>query len=155
MLGDWKSLILESGGAIVSPFSPFSEMEKRFFVERNRYIACWSKITFVLEAKRRSGTMLTAKWAKYLERDIAVLPCAPNNCGLGGLDLIVDDGGIPIRDYQDILAAFDRARIKTLPAFEGDESPAIKKITFGVQTAIAIGMMSFCAKFSKSAYIIQ
>lgn len=120
MLSDWKTLILESGGAIVSPFSPFSEMEKRFFVERNRYIACWSKITFVLEAKRRSGTMMTARWAKHLDRDIAVLPCAPNNCGLGGLDLIVDDGGIPIRDYQDILAAFNRARIKSLPAFEGD-----------------------------------
>lgn len=120
MLRDWKPLILETGGAIVSPFSPFSEMEKRFFVERNRYIACWSKITFVLEAKRRSGTMLTARWARQLDRDIAVLPCAPNNCGLGGLDLIVDEGGIPIRDHRDLGAAFDRARIKSLPAFEGD-----------------------------------
>lgn len=122
VLSDWKPLILESGGAIVSPFSPFSEMEKRFFVERNRYIACWSKITFVLEAKRRSGTMMTARWAQLLERDIAVLPCAPNNCGLGGLDLIVDGGGIPIRDYQDILEAFNLARVKSLPAFEEDES---------------------------------
>ncbi len=122
MLSDWKPLILESGGAIVSPFSPLHEMEKRFFVERNRYIACWSKITFVLEAKRRSGTMMTARWAKHLGREIAVLPCAPNNCGLGGLDLIVDGDGTPIRDARDLLTAYNRARVMSSLVFEADES---------------------------------
>jgi DNA processing protein len=113
-LNQWKSLILDGGGAIVSPFSPFDHMQKRFFIERNRYIAGWSKLTFVLEAKRRSGTMLTARWAQQFGRDLAVLPSAPTDCGMGGLDLIVD-GAYPIRDQYDLLQAYQLARIKSWP----------------------------------------
>lgn len=121
-LKNWQPLILEAGGAIVSALSPFSQMEKRYFIERNRFIAAWSKITFVVEAKRRSGTMLTARWSKKFERAIAVLPSSPNHAGMGGLDLIVDDGGLLIRDQYDLLQAFHSASVKSWPVFEVNEA---------------------------------
>ncbi|MEK6556005.1 MAG: DNA-processing protein DprA [Bdellovibrionota bacterium] len=109
-----KSEMLSTGGAIVSSLSPFAEMQKRFFLERNRYIANWSPLTFVVEAKRRSGTMITARWVKMLDRELAVLPCSPLVPGLGGLDLIIDGGALVIRDRYDLNQAFERSLVSCI-----------------------------------------
>lgn len=120
-LKNWKPMIVETGGAVVSALSPFSQMEKRYFLERNRYIAAWSKITFIVEAKRRSGTMITARWAKKYNRDVAVLPSSPNHAGMGGLDILAGEGGLLIRDQYDLLQAYNSASVKSLPVFgEGE-----------------------------------
>lgn len=110
-----KSEVIRVGGAIISTLSPFAEMQKRFFIERNRYIANWSPLTFVVEAKRRSGTMITARWVKLLERQLTVLPCAPLTPGMGGLDLLIDGGALGIRDRYDLSQAFESALVAIRP----------------------------------------
>lgn len=120
-LDEWERPILDSGGALVSTYCPSQEMERGFFIERNRYIAAISQTTLIVEAKRRSGTMVTARWAAALDRPLGALPCSPNANGLGGLDVIVD-GGCLIRDYQDLLILAERGRTKSLMLFARNDN---------------------------------
>lgn len=103
-----KEQFIESGGGIASTLSPLARMQKRYFIERNRYIAAWSKATLVIEARRRSGSLITARWATLLDREILVLPCSPISQGLGGLDLLIDGGAIGVRDSLDLNQAYYR-----------------------------------------------
>ena len=100
-LTEWIEPIVEAGGAVISQFGPNSQMRRDFFHARNRLIAGISELTFVVECKRRSGTLKTANFARELSKTLAVLPTFPYDPGLGGLDLICD-GAFPIRDARDL-----------------------------------------------------
>ncbi len=103
-LVDWIEPVVEAGGAVVSQFSPSSQMRREFFWARNRLIAAISPLTIVVEAKRRSGTLMTARFVREFNKTLAAVPTFPLDPGLGGLDLICDGGAFPIRDANDILA---------------------------------------------------
>ncbi|MBT4760930.1 MAG: DNA-protecting protein DprA [Bdellovibrionaceae bacterium] len=101
-LTPWLKEITNCGGAVVSQFHPLAEMKKYYFQLRNALIATISENTLIIEAKRKSGTFMTARLAIDYGREIQVLPISPTeNAGLGGLDLIF--AGAPIvRSYEDI-----------------------------------------------------
>ena len=95
--------ILDTGGAWVSTFALNQEMRKRMFIERNRWIAGLSPVTFVAEANRRSGSSLTAKLAHLEGRALCTLPVSPYSVqGLGNLDLLKDHRAHMIRNYRDL-----------------------------------------------------
>jgi len=119
-LESWIEPIVEGGGAVVSQFSPSLAMQKRFFLDRNRLIAAISPVTLVIEAKRRSGTYMTASRALELDRTVAVLPSFPSEAGLGGLDLIMSGGTFPIRDAYDLLTLIDPLEL-VQPKYEKDQ----------------------------------
>ena len=101
-----RDLILYTGGALVSEFDPDQRMAKHHFAQRNRLIAAMGELTLVIEAKRRSGTLLTAKAAIEQGRPLLVLPTHPlDRLGQGGLDLICE-GATPIRDEADLTLFF-------------------------------------------------
>lgn len=92
----------------MSQFLPSQEMRKSFFRERNKIIAAISPATLVVECKRRSGTLLTANFARDYDRHVCVMPTFPSEAGLGGLDLICDSGATVIRDSQDLQLILNR-----------------------------------------------
>ncbi len=105
---NWHHHIIEQGGAVVSQFSPFQPMYKSQFHARNRLIAGLSDYMLIAEAKRKSGSLMTARIALDLGRPIGVLPCSPvGDTGQGGLDLIYD-GAQMIRDYKDLYLSMGR-----------------------------------------------
>lgn len=94
--------ILDAGGTVISGFAPESRMQKGFFHARNRWIAGISKVTFIVEAQRKSGSSLTAKLATEEGRSLCTLPVSPmSSRGLGNLDLI-ESGAQPLRDSTDL-----------------------------------------------------
>lgn len=101
-LNQWINDISQSGGAVISQFHPLQELHRGHFHQRNRLIASMSQALFIAEAGRRSGSLMTARWAMELDRDIAVLPHSPIYEGaLGGLDLMFD-GAYWVRDAEDL-----------------------------------------------------
>jgi DNA processing protein len=106
-LEKWKPVILESGGAFISEFPLNREMHRYHFVKRNRLIVGAADLVFVAEARRRSGSMLTANIARGMNKTICTLPTSPAMLsGQGSLDLIFD-GAFPLRDYLDLLALLE------------------------------------------------
>ncbi len=95
--------ILETRGSVVSEFLPQIEMRKHHFERRNRLIAALSELLFVVEARRKSGSLITARLALGQGKTLCVLPSSPNHTqNLGNLDLLFD-GAHPIRDVDDLL----------------------------------------------------
>lgn len=105
---EWTEFILQSGGALMSAVSPFQKVYRSLFHKRNQLIAAFSPLLFVVEARRRSGSLLTASMALELGKSICTLPCSPmNKRGQGSLDLIFA-GAFMLRDDKDILSLLDR-----------------------------------------------
>lgn len=99
---EWYRPIQEMGGAIMSEYLPHSHMRKHFFIRRNRLIAALGKFCFIVEARRKSGSLLTAKIAADLGRPLCALPGHPLDFrSLGTTDLIYD-GVQMIRDGRDL-----------------------------------------------------
>lgn len=86
--------VIGSGGGFISAYAPFANMYKNHFHERNYNIASHGKYTFIVEARRRSGTLITARASLEYGKSVGVLPCGPNEIGLGGLDLIREGADI-------------------------------------------------------------
>ena len=66
--------ILQTGGAIVSEYPIGTPPLKQNFPKRNRIISGLSDGVFVIEAMKRSGTMITVEHALEQGKDIFALP---------------------------------------------------------------------------------
>lgn len=94
--------ILSGGGALLSPFPPNQPIFRSNFFYRNRMMILMTRLAFVIEAKRRSGTMMTASLAANYGCQVVALPQFPSANTMGSLDLIND--GVPmVRESKDLL----------------------------------------------------
>jgi DNA processing protein len=59
---------------IIFPYGPLTPQGKFMFVERNRYVVSLAKAVVIMEGKKGSGTLHTARFAKDLNIPIYVLP---------------------------------------------------------------------------------
>ena len=66
--------ILQTGGAIISEYPIGMPPLKQNFPKRNRIISGLSDGVFVIEAMKRSGTMITVEHALEQGKDIFALP---------------------------------------------------------------------------------
>ncbi len=108
-LREWKNDIINSGGAFISEYWPDEEIKKHYFIERNRLIAAISDCVLIAQGERRSGTMLTSKWALDLGRDIVTVPGHPMDASFSGnLDLI-RSGITPVIDRVDLAVAMQHS----------------------------------------------
>lgn len=83
--------ILDTGGVFISENYFTTEAHPSIFPKRNRIISGLSKGVLVVEAARKSGSLITARMAMEQGRDVFVIPGNINNSqALGGLDLISD-----------------------------------------------------------------
>jgi DNA processing protein len=103
---EYEDAILETRGAVVSHFPPDMPLHKVNFIQRNRVIAALSRIVFVVEARRRSGSLLTAYAAANLGITVCTIPVsAISTVGQGNLDLL-SEGATIIRDSEDLKVAW-------------------------------------------------
>lgn len=65
--------MLENGGGVLSEFPPGAEPLPWHFPIRNRVISALADVVLVIEAKEKSGSLITADYA--LEREKRYLPC--------------------------------------------------------------------------------
>lgn len=80
--------ILAAGGAVLSEIAPGQPAHPGSFPERNRLIAALCHALIVTEAKERSGTLITARIALELGREVLAVPgsiFSPTSVGTHGL----------------------------------------------------------------------
>lgn len=97
---------LANGGVLVSEFLPTASVARWHFVRRNRLISGIARAVLVVDAGRRSGTLLTAKIALEQGRPLCVLPGHPlDPRAHGSLDLL-RDGAPFVRHSSDLVEFF-------------------------------------------------
>jgi DNA processing protein len=101
---NWYSAVVKSGGAIVSEFLPKQVMQKSHFGRRNRLIAAFSCLTLIVQARLRSGTLLTAKHAIEQGKPLGVLPSHPLDVGYTGSMQLLEEGASWVIGFDDVIA---------------------------------------------------
>jgi len=94
--------ILESGGAIISEYPLGTKPEKMNFPARNRIISGMSKGLIVIEAKEKSGTLITVDFALEQGREVYVVPGNINSINSVGTNELIKQGAKMVTNYGEI-----------------------------------------------------
>jgi DNA processing protein len=90
-------------GAVVSEAPPGRRPESWSFPVRNRIMAALGAITVVVEAAQPSGSLITARRALELGREVGAVPGQVTSRVSEGTNDLIADGAVPVRGAQDIL----------------------------------------------------
>lgn len=94
--------IIENG-AVISEFPIGTQPTPKNFPIRNRIVAGLSLGTLVIEASKKSGTMITARLAAEFGRNVYVIPGELFNYNSVGTNSLIKDGAKLVTETNDIL----------------------------------------------------
>ena len=97
--------IVASGGLVVSEYEPGVEPAPWRFPARNRIIAGLARATVVVEARERSGALITADFALEDGREVLVVPGEITSALSHGTNALLRLGATPATSVADVLEA--------------------------------------------------
>lgn len=92
-------------GCLVSEMPPGFVPRGQEFPRRNRIIAGVALAVLVVEAARRSGTLVTARLANEIGRDVFAIPGHPLDPRAEGTNRLIKQGATMVTEADDILEA--------------------------------------------------
>ena len=101
-----KYEIIKKGGAIITEYSPGTPARSWTFPARNRIISGLSHGVVVVEAGRKSGSLITANLANDQNRDVFVVDSPAKSEESSGNLSLINDGAQVIRSGDDILKEY-------------------------------------------------
>lgn len=129
-------------GLVVSELPPGTGVWRWTFPARNRIMAAMAGMTVVVEAAKRSGSLITADLAADLGRDLGAVPGPVNSRGSAGANELLAGGACLIRDAQDVLDAMLGPGVRrakhTGPALEPPLPAVLSAVERGEQTCDAV-----------------
>ena len=133
--------ILRSG-AVISEAPPGQRPEAGAFPKRNRIMAALGAITVVVEAAQPSGSLITARLALKLEREVGAVPGSVTSRVSEGTNDLIVDGAAPIRGAQDVLdrllgVGIERVR-RCGPPLEPELARVAEAVELGSSTCDAV-----------------
>jgi DNA processing protein len=98
--------ILSTGGLIVSEFTLGTPARPHHFPRRNRIVAGLSRGVLVVEAALKSGSLLTAKLAVEMDREVFAIPGSIHSPLSRGPHALIQEGAKLVESVNDILSEF-------------------------------------------------
>ncbi|MBM6594176.1 DNA-processing protein DprA [Microvirga pudoricolor] len=99
--------IVENGGAVVSEMPMGWEPRGRDFPRRNRIVSGLSYGVVVVEAARRSGSLITARFALEQGREVFAVPGSPLDPRAEGTNDLIRDGATLCADVSHVTSALE------------------------------------------------
>lgn len=96
--------IIQQQGVIVSEFIPSTKPRPEYFPRRNRVIVALSELVLVVEARIKSGTMITAQLAADMGTDVLAIPGNINSELKSGCHLLIQQGAKLTTNVSDVLS---------------------------------------------------
>jgi DNA processing protein len=113
---------LVANGAAVSEM-PFGwEPRGRDFPRRNRLISGVALGVVIIEAARKSGSLITARMALEQNREVFAVPGSPLDPRAEGTNALIRQGAVLVTEAEDVLAAL-RSMAGTPPQRPAEEPP--------------------------------
>lgn len=107
--------IVRSGGALMSEFEPNFEATKWSFPKRNRVMAGMSHGVLIIEAEKRSGSMITSKLGLEYNREVLAVPGSIFSSSSSGTNHLIKEGAYPVTSAKDIQSIFGIKKEKGTP----------------------------------------
>ncbi len=120
--------IVAGGGLVVSEYEAGIEPAPWRFPARNRIIAGLALATVVVEARERSGALITADFALELGRDVFAVPGEITSGLSDGTNRLIRQGAAPLLGPGDVLDALGSEPPSLLPAREAVFGDAARKL---------------------------
>ena len=95
--------IIKSGGIIISEYPLGTKPFKMNFPARNRIISGLAKGIIVVEAKEKSGTLITVDFALEQGKDVYVVPGNIDEINSIGTNNLIKQGAAIVTNYRDVL----------------------------------------------------
>ena len=98
--------IIKNGGLIISEYGLYQERKSENFPKRNRIMSGISNGILVIEARKKSGTLITARYAKEQGKKIFSLPGNVDIINSSGTNQLIKNGAELVTEVKDILDEF-------------------------------------------------
>ena len=95
--------IIKNGGAVITEYEPNAKPEKMHFPARNRIISALSDGILVVEARRKSGTLITVDFGLEHGKDIFCIPGNITSDNSYSTNELIKQGAIPVTCVDDLL----------------------------------------------------
>lgn len=95
--------IIENGGALLSEYDDTMPAGAWAFPRRNRIMAGLCHATLVIEAERKSGTLITSRLATEYNREVGAVPGPIDSPTSDGPHMLIRLGAALVRDANDCL----------------------------------------------------
>ena len=102
-------------GAVISEYPPGSRTYSCSFLMRNRIISGMCRGLLVVEAREKSGSLVTARRAAEQDRDIFAVPGPIDSGDYVGTNGLIKDGAAVVTSAYDILGAYGYVPEKKAP----------------------------------------
>ena len=102
--------IIKNGGAIVSEYIVGTQASKMNFPARNRIISGLSNGVVVIEAKKKSGTMITVDFALEQGKEVFAIPGSIFSPNSEGTNELIKQGAKLVLNINDILEEFTQVK---------------------------------------------
>ncbi len=124
--------IIKQGGCLISEYPPGTPGYPNNFRQRNRIISGLSLGVVVVEAKEKSGSLITANFAKLQNKKLFAVPGPIYTLNSQGPNKIIKEGGTLVESAQDIFDVLGIEKQKVAPK-EETKNPTEKAILLAIK----------------------
>lgn len=103
--------ILEKGGLIVSEYIPGTMPCSNQFRERNRIVSGLSLAVLIIEAEWRSGTSITARFAREQGKEVFCIPNSIENRKGVGTNILIQKGAKLVLNPKELIEKYTEDKI--------------------------------------------
>ena len=147
---------IAAGGLIVSEYPPGMEPAPWRFPARNRIIAALARATVIVEARERSGALITTDFALELGRDVFAVPGEIFSALSTGTNSLLRQGAAPLLEVGDVLDALGVERAAAKPPSVSDAAAAtLRLLGEGPAGIDDLVTRSGCAAADVSAALVE
>ncbi len=120
--------IVDAGGGLISEYDDEMPAGVWAFPKRNRIMAGISHAVLVIEADKRSGTLITSRLATEYNRDVGAIPGPISSPTSDGPHMLIRLGAALIRDSQDVLELLGLKSGETPALFDTEDLTEDEKV---------------------------
>jgi len=147
---------IAENGLIVSEYEPGVEPAPWRFPARNRIIAGLCSSTLVVEARERSGALITADFALEEGRDVLAVPGEITSSLSAGTNALIKLGAAPVAAASDVLELYELGSARpTLIAIGPEAESLLARLRESALTADELGRAVSLEPGASAAALIE
>lgn len=147
--------IIKSKGLVISEYPPDEKPNRQNFPMRNRIIAGLSKALLVVEAREKSGALITAYLAIDYNRDLLAIPGSISDQSSKGTNKLLKEGAVLVTDYEDILSAFGLQKSMKNSSTNFENLSNDEKLVLSQIKDQAVSLSDLAKKLNKSVAFVS